>query len=287
VTALVRELWRYPVKSMQGERVAELEFGPEGAAGDRAWAVRDERRGGIRGAKQIPELMRCAAAYAETPAPGPSRPAHIRLPDGAVVATGDEDVHRRLSEALGTPVTLWPLLPADAVDHYRRGAPTHADLETELRAIFGRTAEEPLPDLSKLPPELFEFESPPGTYFDALPVLVMTAASLARLEAAAEDSVFDVRRFRPNVLVETGEGPGFPEDHWIGARLRLGEVELAVETACPRCVMTTHPFAELPKDPAIMRTLVQEHGGDLGVYCRVLRPGRVREGDALQVTSGA
>jgi uncharacterized protein YcbX len=287
VTATVRELWRYPVKSMQGERVAELELGPEGAAGDRAWAVRDERRGGIRGAKKIPELMRCAATYPETPAPGPSRPARITLPDGSTVTTGDEDVHRRLSEALGTPVTLWPLLPPEAVEHYRRGAPTHADLETELRTMFGRDQDEPLPDLSKPPPELFEFESPPGTYFDALPVLVMTTSSLARLEAAAEDSVFDVRRFRPNVLVETGDAPGFPEDGWVGGRLRLGEVELAVETACPRCVMTTHPFAELPKDPAIMRALVREHGGDLGVYCRVLRPGHVREGDAVQVMPGA
>jgi uncharacterized protein YcbX len=115
----------------------------------------------------------------------------------------------------------------------------------------------------------------------------MTTASLARLGATAPDSLFDVRRFRPNVLVETGDPPGFPEDAWIGRRLRLGEVELAVETACPRCVMTTHPFAELPKDPAVMRALVREHGGDLGVYCRVLRPGRVHEGAAVHVTPGA
>ena len=280
----VDQLWRHAVKSMQGERLAELEFGAAGAAGDRAWAVRDETRGGIRGAKKIPGLMRCAARYpGQTPAPGSSRPAEITLPDGSAVTTTDADVHARLSEALGRPVTLWPLLPADALDHYRRGAPDAADLEQELRAIFGRGDDLPLPDLSAFPPELTEFESPPGTYFDALPVLILATSSLARLAAAAPELAMDVRRFRPNLVVDTGDAPAFPERAWTGRRLRAGEVEFALELSCLRCVMTTHGFADLPRQPGIMRTLVAENGGDLGVYARVLRGGMVRDGDPVEL----
>ena len=53
----VDEIWRYPVKSMAGERLPGTAVGPQGLTGDRGWAVRDEERGGIRGAKKIPELM--------------------------------------------------------------------------------------------------------------------------------------------------------------------------------------------------------------------------------------
>lgn len=283
MSARVRELWRYPVKSMMGERLEALEFGDAGAAGDRAWAVRDEVDGGIRGAKKIAALMRCAARYPETPPPGPSRPATITLPDGSTVDSAADEVHERLSAALGHRVTLWPLLPAEMLEHYRRGAPTHADLETALRAMFGRTADEPLPDLSRFPSELAEFESPPGTYFDALPVLLMTTSALERLQQRAPESRFDVRRFRPNLLIDTADAPAGVERDWIGRSLRIGELELAVEMACPRCIMTTHPFDDLPKDPRIMRTLVRENDGDLGVYCRVTRPGTVRAGDPVEV----
>src|SRR6185436_13565378 len=116
------------------------------------------------------------------------------------------DAAARVSAAVNREVTLWPLQPADALDHYRRGGPDHADVETELRAMFGRTPEEPLPNFAAFPPELLQFESPPGTYFDAFPLLVLTTASLAQLSRAAPGSRIDVRRFRPNLLIETEPG---------------------------------------------------------------------------------
>lgn len=281
---VVDQLWRHAVKSMQGEQLEALEFAAAGAAGDRAWALRDEERGGIRGGKKIPGIMRCAARYAdETPSPGASRPAAITLPDGSVVHSGDADVNERLSAALDHRVSLWPLLPADALDHYRRGAPDSDDLLAELRATFGRTEDEPLPDLSAFPPELMEFESPPGTYFDALPVLIMATSSLARLAEVAPDVSMDVRRFRPNMVVETTDAEDFVEGTWVGRTLRAGEVEFACEVSCPRCVMTTHGFADLPRDPRVMRHLVRENGGDLGVYARVTRPGVVHRGDTVSI----
>jgi uncharacterized protein YcbX len=151
----------------------------------------------------------------------------------------------------------------------------------ELRAIFGRTPEEPLPDLSVFPPDLFAYESPPGTYFDAFPLLLLSDASLRHLAELAPGSRIDVRRFRPNLVIETPE-VGFPELAWAGKRLRIGEAVLEVGVPCPRCVMITHGFDDLPKDPGLMRQLVRQAGGILGVYASVAEPGTVRVGDAVE-----
>lgn len=280
----VSEIWRYPVKSMAGERLDATDVGEHGLPGDRAWAVRDEVRGGIRGAKKIPELMRCAARYPAEPTPARAGQVEMRLPDGDVLRSDAADVDARLSRALGTSVTLWPLQPADRLDHYRRGAPTHEDLERELRSVFALEPDEPLPDLSGLPPELYEFESPPGTYFDAFPLLLVTQGSLDRLARLAPESKIDVRRFRPNFLLSVPDTEDrFPETAWPGHRLRIGGMTAEVTIDCMRCVMTTLPFDDLPKDPRIMRTLVREAKHCLGAYARVAEPGRVALGDPVEL----
>ena len=76
----VKEIRRYPVKSMGGETLDRVEVGPGGLPGDRAWAVRDEVRGGIRGAKKLGELMKCSARYVDPPAPTGSSPAESACP---------------------------------------------------------------------------------------------------------------------------------------------------------------------------------------------------------------
>jgi hypothetical protein len=279
IVGRIAEIWRHPVKSMAGERIEEAEIGPMGIPGDRAWAVRDETRGGIRGAKKIPALMQCRARQVGGPGGAPE----ITLPGGEVIAADASDAGVRLSEALGTKVTLWPLLPASELAHYRRGPPDHADVMTELRAIFGREEGEPLPDLSKFPPDLFQYESPPGTYFDVAPLLVLTDASLRRLQELAPASRVDVRRFRPNLLVESAEGAGFPEIGWVGRRVRIGDALLKVGVACPRCVMITHGFDDLPRDTALMRTVVREANQSMGVYASVETPGTVHPGAPVEL----
>jgi len=207
----------------------------------------------------------------------------MRLPDGSALRSDDPDANSRLSQALGKPVTLWPLQPADRLDHYRRGLPTHDDLEQELRALFALEPAEPLPDLSGLPPEIFEFETPPGTYFDAFPLLLLSDASLANLARLAPGSQIDVRRFRPNFLLSIPDDDGFPEGTWLGRRVRLGRLTVEVTIGCMRCVMTTLPVAELPKDPRIMRVLVREARQCLGAYARVVEPGEVVLGDPVEL----
>jgi uncharacterized protein YcbX len=277
----IAQIWRYPVKSMGGERLTETGVAAHGLPGDRAWAVRDEVRGGIRGAKKIPALMRCSARYTSAPAAGRVPAPEIGLPGGETLLADAPDAGERVSAALGTRVTLWPLRPASDVEHYKRGAPDHADVVTELRAIFGREPDEPLPDLSVFPSDLFAYESPPGTYFDAFPLLLLTDASLRRLQQLAPASRVDVRRFRPNFVIATAGNEGFPERAWAGQRLRLGEAVLQVEIPCPRCVMITHGFEDLPRDPGLMRSVVREADGAVGVYASVAEPGRVRVGDAV------
>ena len=289
MSATVTHIYRYPVKSMGGHILQDAQLNALGIPGDRCWTLKDEERGGIKGGKRFPELMSMQATLqAEPSADNPSPEALIELSDGSCVSSLDNDVNARLSAAVGAPVTLWPLLPADQLAHYRRLPPEPgADMEASLRAVFARTADEPLPDLSAFPAELMTYESPPGTYFDAYPLLVVSNSSLASMAASNSQSTdqpaanFDLRRFRPNILVDTAE-TGFPENEWVGRQAAVGDAVLSFEIACPRCIMTTHGFAELPKDPRIMRALVKYNQGNLGVYANVVENGRVQPGDTLR-----
>jgi hypothetical protein len=281
--ATIAEIHRYPVKSMQGERLEGVAVGVDGLRGDRGWAVRDEGRGGIEGARKLPALLGCTARFAEPVAATGVLPIpEIELPDGARVRAGKPEAAARLSELTGRPLSLWPRRPADDTEHYRRGASDHEDLLDELRAIFGRLPDEPLPDLAQFPSESLTSATIPGTYFDCYPVFLLTGASLATLQQARPESRFDARRFRPNLLLEGAAG-GFPENDWVGRRLRVGGAVLRVAMECPRCVMTTHAFGDLPEDPSVMRTLVKENGGNLGVYAAVEEPGSVSDGDAVEL----
>jgi len=121
--ARVTELWRYPVKSMAGEKLDRSSLGAAGIPGDRGWAVRDEVRGGIRGAKKLPGLMQCSARYLEEPGDGATRvpAAEITLPSGERVRADAPGAADKVGAAIGSRVTLWPLQPATDLDHYRRG----------------------------------------------------------------------------------------------------------------------------------------------------------------------
>ncbi len=279
--AALAAIFRYPVKSMGGHTMSDTMLTEKGIPGDRCWTVKDEESGSIKGGKRFPELMSMhAELLAEPDEATPSPPVQITLPDGATVQAGDANTNDKLSGALHSPVSLWPLLPQDQLDHYlREPMPEGTDPEAALREVFARTADEPLPDMSTFPPEIFTYESPPGTYFDAFPLLIMSSSALQSM-TEVNDSIFDVRRFRPNLLVETDQ-PGFPENDWVGRTVRLGGATLKVEMQCPRCIMTTHGFNDLPRDPKVMRALVQANNGDLGVYASVLTPGKTSVGDKL------
>jgi uncharacterized protein YcbX len=271
------EIHRYPVKSMLGETPSEVIVSERGIQGDRAWATRDEVRGGIRGAKKLPQLMLFGARSLD------GNTSEITAPDGSTCLTSSNEMNHWLSEKLDHSVTLWPLLPPDNLEHYRRGAPDSEDFEQELREIFGRTPDEPLPDLSAFA-EVIEFESPPGTYFDAFPIMLMTQQSLDTMSHAAPNSAFDEKRFRANFILDvSGSTDRFPEQAWIGKELHIGEVVLKIIDTCPRCSMTTHATDTLPRDTDIMRHLVTTAEGNLGVYAKVVRGGIIAQGQTVTV----
>jgi uncharacterized protein YcbX len=215
-------------------------------------------------------------------------------------------VHARLSALLGRSVSLWPLQPSSHKAHYRRayagarlmGQLTRSHLfrrvlrrllpytswEASVRALLGREPDEPMPDFSQVPAALFEFTSPPGTYFDAFPLHFLTTASLhtmARLNPAAS---WDVRRFRPNIVMTTADNvEGMPEASWLGRALRLGELIVQCELLTARCAMTMQSQADLPPDPMVLRTIVREAGQQLGIYASVVQPGCVAVGDVVDI----
>lgn len=283
----IRELWRYPVKSMGGERLDAIALDERGPRGDRLWALHDEEKGAITSAKRLPGLLLMTARYLEEPGPeaGPGAvpPVAIRLPDGTEVASGDPDVDDRLSAALGRRVRLSALRPASDRDHFRIPATT-AD---EMRAAFGVAPDEPLPDFSSLPvsllAELARYATPRGTYVDAYPVHLLTTASLAAMRARAPASDFDPRRFRANLLIETAGGEGLVERGWAGGTLRAGDAALRLEIPTVRCSMPSRAQPDLPADPAIMKTVAAEAERCLGLYASVARPGRLAVGDTVEI----
>ncbi|GAB4324257.1 MAG: MOSC domain-containing protein [Dehalococcoidia bacterium] len=280
----VAEVWRYPFKSMVGERVQRCDVGPKGVAGDRGWAVRDEVAGEVRGAKKLPGLLRCRARYlAEPAAERPIPAAEVTFPDGTIVTTDErDDLGRRLSALLGREVTVWPLVDDDA--HYRRGRPDPGDPMANLRAMMGFEETDPMPDFSGLPTTLREYAAPPGTYFDCYPLHIVTTASLAEAKRLRPDADHDVRRVRPNFLIDTGPGTsGFAEFEWTGKRLRIGTALVSIVTPAVRCAMPMHEQADLPRDKAVLRTFIEHTKQHFGSYVDVVEPGVVSEGDVVQL----
>lgn len=283
----VRELWRYPVKSMAGETLGAGEFVQQyGLPGDRGWALRDEQVGEITSAKKLPGLLALSARYLGTPSGAETPPVIIRLPDGAELHSADPEVAARLSTELGRRVTLWPRRPAEDRAHYRRARPI-TDMVASIREASELLPDEPTPDLGAIPADLSivaDHVSPPGTYFDYFHVHLLTRQSLASLQALLLAARIDRRRFRPNLVVDwPGTDDAFPEFAWPGRRIAIGDLRLQVIMPAMRCGMITYAQAELPKEPSIMRTVVRECGMNFGVGAQVLEPGRVRVGDRVRL----
>ena len=303
---VIKQISRYAVKSMAGEKLEECSVGELGIPGDRGWAIRDETTGETTNGKHFPLLMQCAARYREPPTPDFIPHVDIIFPDGTTLGSDLADINERLSERLGKRVSLWPRHSADDVDFYRRKSKTarvvgrlarfrafRAALPTltsfgpaheELREAFSREPGEPVPDLSTLPPEILEFTSPPGTYFDAFPIHLLTTAALELMARLNPQAQWDMRRFRPNFLIETRvDIKGQVEAEWSGRKLHIGGVELKCEIPTPRCGMTIQAQEGLAKDPSILRTIVKDADQNLGIYASVTVSGGVKVGDTVEL----
>ncbi|WP_037627652.1 MOSC domain-containing protein [Streptomyces aureus] len=282
----VTALYRYPVKSMLGEVLTSVAVTEAGLSGDRVFAVLDETGavGSAKHPRKWGELLRCRSRLDE------SGTVRVALPDGTTLRVDDPELGFLLGKLLGRPVHLSSVVPEHgrlerAVPAYEGGVPevlrdSASVDETGESITTGRVAG--------------------GTFFDFGRVHLVTTSSSARMREAYPAGDFDPRRFRPNLVVDTGtgtgtgadSGPGFPEDAWTGARLRVGEALFRVVVPTPRCVIPTLGHGELAADPGIMRAVARHHRvpvldlgrlSCLGVYLDVLEAGRVEVGDTITV----
>ncbi len=261
MAASVAALWRYPVKSLQGIPSASLSIGPRGVRGDRRYALVDVATDHILSAKSRSDLL--LASVSET-AEGA---VVLALPDGQSIHADDPAINDVLSAWIGRPVAL--------TEANTSNEPLTYD---ERSRSYEMTFEPENDDAEPVP-----IPSPTGTFLDLAAVHVLTTGSIARCREARPGTAWDVRRFRPNVLVDL-DGAGFPEDAWVGHRVRIGDAEISVDQRTVRCAMPLRAQPDgLDRDVGVFRTMNALHDNHLGVYCSVIEPGSVKAGDAVEL----
>jgi uncharacterized protein YcbX len=234
-------MWRYPVKSLQGESVHEAAIEPDGLEGDRKWGIRDEGTGRILTARRRPELLRATAMYRDgVPV--------IAVPDGQIATGPGVETDRLLSAWLGSEVSL---VTSDAADPGRAEYFEDATDDTS-RAI--------------------EWTMPESRYVDAAALLVLTTGSLRTGRSLHPSGYWKPRRFRPNLLIDATAN-GWPEDEWVGQVLQVGTADVVPTQGCIRCTMVTREQPGIDEDREIFRVLARHHAARFGVWCGVTHPG--------------
>jgi MOSC domain-containing protein len=245
----VAQCWRYPVKSMQGEPRGELAVTAAGVDGDRAWALIDVAANRILSAKRTAALLG-ASANDEA----------IGLPDGSKIAIEDPDASLALSRWLARDVRLARPRPAEQLAYQMTFDPPNDDAE------------------------YFDIPSPEGSFVDLAPLHLVTTATLAGCATARPDLDWDVRRFRPNVVIDL-DGDAFCEDRWSGQAIQVGtQAVLEVVQPTVRCAMPLRAQPGLQRQPRLFSALNELNTAfpnHLGVYARVRTPGPIRVGDPV------
>jgi uncharacterized protein len=237
-------LWRYPVKSMQGESLEVAEVLAHGLAGDRRYGVQAGESGRVLSAKREGRLLTARAA-------GPGR---ISLPTGESLAGPGDDTDAALSAWLQRPVHL--------VEAHADQIPT---FESQSDAADDASAS-------------VTWQGHPQAFVDSSPIHLLTTASLRAVRAQRPDLDWRVARFRPNLVVDA-PGDERVEDAWVGHRCSVGAVQLEIIKPCERCVMVTRfQPGGLDRELGVLTHLARVSQSTLGVLARVLRPGVVSVG---------
>lgn len=263
--AVVAQTWYYPVKSMQGTRTDSLTVERHGVVGDRNWALFDLDAGQVLSAKRVGRLLDATVDDGT-----------MTLPNGVSVTLADAvngTECEEISDWLGKRVRVCSV---DDISDLGEGHLT-----------YQMTFDPPDDDS-----EYYDIPMPDGSFVDLAPLHLVTTATLDACAAARPDLDWDVRRFRPNLLVQT-DGAMFVESTWIGRPMRVGAT-LVIRAMQPtvRCAMPLrHQPAmgvsdpELFRQPELYHAMVElrpEMPNHLGVYVEVIEPGEVRPGDRLE-----
>ncbi|MEO6627891.1 MAG: MOSC domain-containing protein [Aquihabitans sp.] len=248
----VAECWRYPVKSFQGIRQDRLTVGPTGVDGDRTFGLIDVDVDRLLSAKRTADLLDAWATDTT-----------ITLPNGDQFAVDDPGVDAALTAWLGRPIRFARASESDPVSYQMTFNPPEDTAE------------------------LFDIPSPVGSFLDLAHVHLITTATLDACARQRPDLDWDVRRFRPNVLIEI-DGPAFVEQTWLGRRIEVGGATLSIDSPTVRCAMPLRAQPDdLHRQPGLFRAMGELNDvfpNHLGVYCSVVVPGEVAQGDPVTVT---
>ncbi len=277
--ATVSTLWRYPVKSMMGEELNGAQITTGGLLGDRVYALVDAETGKVVSAKnpkKWPNFFAFRAAFTSSPAKDSLQSVWITLPDGTVLRSDQSDINEKLSQSLGHPVTLQTKSPQDA------------KLEQYWPEFAG--------EANEISNEAVAGDAPQGTFFDYSTLHLLTTSSVEAMQQLYPKGRFEVRRFRPNMMIDTTGLTGFVENDWVGKVLKIGsDLRLQITDPCPRCVMPTLAQGDLPADNGIFKNAIAKNRPvvpfankelpSVGVYARVLQSGWVKRGDVISIES--
>jgi uncharacterized protein len=261
----VVSIWRYPVKSMIGEELNSSYVTERGLIGDRVYALIDQQTGKVASAKnpgKWGKLFDFHAAFIDSPQTAENiPPVRITLPDGSQIFSNHGEIDRTLSRVLSREVSVM---------NSSLEKPSYEEYWPDIEGLAQRET-------------VTDEAMPPQTFFDIAVIHLLTTSTIDRLRELYPEGRFEVRRFRPNIVVESAsEEKDFIENSWVDMKLRIGEeIELKVIGPCTRCVMTTLPQGDLPKDLGILRTVAKYNQVHAGVYASVHQGGTIHRGDNI------
>lgn len=245
----VESVWRYPVKSMRGEALDKVFVGYSGLMGDRVYAIHSNHR-----AARFPWFT--ARNYA--------------------------DLIRHVARFHDPSITVAPANPEAAHPNLPGDAAFSVDVETPDGVVA------PLNDLfiASLPSgdgEALTLRYSPRNFVGVTPISLLSKQTVAQLSDET-GVLLDAQRFRSNFNVDWTAGSGFFEDTLVGKRLRIGEqVEIALTERDNRCKMITLDPITAEAMPDLLKHVLTEHEGCVGVYGSVVREGFVSPGDKIEV----
>jgi uncharacterized protein YcbX len=232
-SAPLAEIWRYPVSTLGGERLAAADLTAAGLAGDRRYGLYDEATGEPSAPHRQKRWRQAPQASARFNGVG----VEVSL-DRCHWHAGKE-VAAVLSEHLGFHVSLRPYAAQNAKKLY-----------------------------------------------EPSPIHLVTTASLRALAKIIPDSIIDVRRFRPSLVVDIPDTDDFIEQTWLGRHIRVGQTMLRVTEPCVRCPFTSlGQGPEIPFDKNVHGAITQKADSHFGIYCDVVTPGPLRTGDPVVLES--
>lgn len=250
----ISECWRYPVKSFQGLRQDGLTITGAGVEGDRTYGLLDVEPGRLLSAKRSGALFFASATDRD-----------VTLPDGTLYAVDDPALDAALSEWIGRPIRFARADQTDQISYQMTFDPPDDDAE------------------------LFDIPAPAGSFVDLAPVHLVSSSTLRGCAEARPDLDWDVRRFRPNLLVDLDSAP-FAEDTWIGREIRVGDVVLHIDGPTVRCAMPLRAQPDgLERQAGLFQAINEVNPtfpGHLGLYCSVITAGTVSTGDPVTVDLG-